>query len=67
MSLALQAHLLGLSAHAMGGFDEERAYEVLDISEDDYEIFAAIAVGKPTQQAAASEERTLEKICRGDI
>ena len=61
MSLALQAHLLGMSAHAMGGFDEERAYKALGIAKKDYEIFAAIAVGRPTQQATASEERTVRK------
>ena len=61
MSLALQAHLDGLSAHAMGGFDEGRAYEVLGIVKNDYEIFAAIAVGKPTQKASNTEERTPRK------
>lgn len=58
MSLALQAHLDGLSAHAMGGFDEDRAYGVLGIAKEEYEIFAAIAIGKPTQQAVDSEDRT---------
>ena len=70
MALALQAQILGLNAHAMGGFDEERAYNELGINKNDYEIFAAIAVGKPTQQAVASEERTprksLEEISDGD-
>ena len=61
MSLALQAHLLGLSAHAMGGFDEDRAYEALNIPKQEYKIFAAIAVGKPTQEAISSEERTPRK------
>lgn len=61
MSLALQAHLIGLSAHAMGGFDENLAYEVLSVPKQEYEIFAAIAVGKPTQEAVTSEERTPRK------
>ena len=61
MALALQAYLYGLSAHAMGGFDEERAYGVLNISKDTYEIFAAIAVGRPIQKAADSEEQTSRK------
>lgn len=61
MALALQAHLIGLSAHAMGGFDEERAYSVLNVKKDEYEIFAAIAVGMPTQQANETEERTPRK------
>ena len=61
MALALQAYLMGLSAHAMGGFNEEQAYSVLDIARDEYEIFAAVAVGKPTQKAKETEERTSRK------
>ena len=61
MSFALQAHLRGLNAHAMGGFDEERAYDVLGIPKDAYELFAAIAVGKPTPEAEIMEERTSRK------
>ncbi len=71
MALALQAHLIGLNAHAMGGFNEEQAYEVLGIKKNEYEIFAAIAVGKPTQQASEAEERTprkpLTEITEGDV
>ena len=61
MALALQAHLIGLNAHAMGGFDEERAYSELGVDKKEYEIFAAIAVGKPTQEANEAEERTPRK------
>lgn len=61
MSLALQAHTDGLSAHAMGGFNEQEAYAVLGISPDDYEILVAIAVGKPVAEAVTSEERTQRK------
>lgn len=58
MSFALQAAHLGLSAHAMGGFDLERSYEVLGIDRATHETVAAIAVGTPTKEAQASEERT---------
>jgi nitroreductase len=46
MSLALQARRLGLYAHAMAGFSLKKAYEVLGVSEEDYLIMAAIAVGR---------------------
>jgi nitroreductase len=46
MSLALQARRLGLYAHGMAGFSQENAYELLRVSPDDYEIIAAIAVGR---------------------
>jgi nitroreductase len=46
MSLALQARRLGLYAHAMAGFNLEKAYEVLGVSKEEYNIIAAIAVGR---------------------
>jgi nitroreductase len=46
MSLALQARKLGLYAHAMAGFHLEKSYEVLGLPEEDYEVIAAIAVGR---------------------
>lgn len=58
MSLALQAHHLGLSAHAMGGFSVESSYAVLGVDQSHYEVLAAIAVGTPTEDARANEERT---------
>jgi nitroreductase len=45
-SLALQARRLGLYAHAMAGFSLKKAYEVLGVSEEEYLIMAAIAVGR---------------------
>ncbi len=47
MSLALQAKQMGWITHAMAGFHLERAYEVLKVSPEKYEIYCAIAVGKP--------------------
>ena len=46
VSLALQARRMGLYAHAMAGFNLEKAYEVLGVSKDEYLIMAAIAVGR---------------------
>ena len=46
MSLALQARKLGLYAHAMAGFHLEKSYEVLGVPKDNYEVIAAIAVGR---------------------
>ena len=46
MSLALQARRMGLFAHAMAGFDMEAAHAATGLRADEYEIMAAIAVGK---------------------
>jgi len=46
MSIALQAHNLGLVAHAMGGIHPDRAFDVLGVPSDEYECLCAIAVGR---------------------
>lgn len=43
-TLALQAHLLGLSTRAAGGFDRAKAREVLDIPAE-VELHAVVALG----------------------
>ncbi|QGQ96355.1 nitroreductase [Paenibacillus psychroresistens] len=42
--LALQATLLGLVTHAVGGFDRDKARELLQVP-DDFEIHAIITIG----------------------
>ena len=56
VSLALQARSMGLYAHGMAGFSRERAYELLGVSEADYEAMAAIAVGQYGDRDALPEE-----------
>ena len=46
MALALQAHKLGLAAHAMGGFDAEKACQVANIDPNEFTAMCVIAVGK---------------------
>ena len=53
MSLSLQARRLGLYAHAMAGFSMKKAYEVLGVSEKDYLIMAAVAVGRQLEARPA--------------
>jgi nitroreductase len=45
-SLAFQAGKSGLYAHAMAGFNREKAYDILGLPRDKYTIHAAIAVGR---------------------
>lgn len=56
MSLALQAHALGLAVHFMGGFDAQRALEELHVPAGEYEAMAAFALGRPGDAGALSEE-----------
>lgn len=53
--LALQAHRIGWAAHGMAGFDLPRSYEVLGIDEAQFEVEAAIAVGRPTDKEILDE------------
>lgn len=46
MSLALQASMLGLYAHGMGGFDLDAAYRTLDLNREKIDIHAAAAIGR---------------------
>ncbi len=46
MSLALQARKLGLYTHAMGGFHQDQAYEVLGVPADRFEAVCAVAIGR---------------------
>lgn len=46
MALALQARRRGLYAHAMAGFSVERAADILQVSLEEFDIMAAIAVGR---------------------
>lgn len=56
MSLALQARRLGLYAHAMAGFNQKKAYEVLGAAEEDYHIMAAVAVGRMGEASELPED-----------
>jgi nitroreductase len=53
--LALQASRIGWGAHGMAGFDVAKSYESLGVSEADYQVEAAIAVGRPTDPAVLDE------------
>jgi len=55
VSLAFQARRLGLHAHAMAGFSVERALEILALDAAEYEVMAAVAVGRRTEPDNLSE------------
>lgn len=55
MSLALQARKLGLHAHAMAGFSRQQAFNLLGVSPEEYDIMAAVAVGRRDDPAVLPE------------
>lgn len=60
MSLALQAHSLGLVAHAMAGIDYDKAPTVLNLN-DNLKLEAAVAIGYQGDPASLPESlRTRE-------
>lgn len=65
MALALQAQLLGLNAHAMGGFDADAAFKKLGaphgITPETHHVHVAIAVGKSVPNAEKPEAPTERK------
>jgi nitroreductase len=56
MSLAMQAAMMGLFTHAMGGIDKDAAYEQLGVSEDEYTVICAFVVGHHGDVRALDEE-----------
>lgn len=58
--LALQAAALGLAAHQMGGFNQEKAREALGIPAD-YAIGSVIALGYQDEPSALEDEKHLEQ------
>lgn len=53
--LALAASRAGWAAHGMAGFDLARSYEVLGVAEADYQVEAAIAVGRVADPSTLEE------------
>lgn len=56
MSLALQAHLSGLVAHAMGGFDKTALAKALAVPEG-IALFAVVAVGRQGDPAILTQDQ----------
>lgn len=56
MALALQARRLGLYAHAMAGFRVDQAAEILEIEQTEYDVMAAIAVGRRYERDVLPED-----------
>jgi nitroreductase len=56
MALALQARKLGLYAHAMAGFSQEKAYAALGADPGEFLIMAAVAVGRLGDPAGLPED-----------
>jgi len=59
MALALQARKLGLYAHAMAGFNPDKAYETLGVSREDTLVMTAIAVGRRGDASGLPEDLRL--------
>ncbi len=59
--LSLEAHRQGLLTHGMGGFDREKAKEVLNIS-DEYVVEAVIAIGYYDAEATLSERNEAREV-----
>lgn len=53
-SMAIQATMLGLFTHAMGGFDRNQARQMLNIP-DHFELHAVIALGYPGDKSILPE------------
>ncbi len=65
MALTLQANMLGLHTHAMGGYDPDKAFTVTNMDPDKYDVVCAIAVGKidkTSNRESQSSRKSLDEI-----
>jgi nitroreductase len=76
-NLALQATAMGLVAHGMMGFDDDKARVVLKVP-DDYAVAAMIALGRPgdpgdlppelrSKESPSDRRPVQESICEGEF
>jgi nitroreductase len=56
ISIAIQAAEMGLQVHQMGGFDKEKAIELLQLDKENFEPVTMIAVGFQADEKTFSEE-----------
>lgn len=56
MSLALEARKLGLYTHAMAGFSADHVYDRLKIPRENFDVWAAIAIGWMGDPAALPDD-----------
>jgi len=63
--LALQVHKLGWAAHGMAGFDHSRAHAATGLPEADFQIHAAIAIGRPADPGVLPEPYRSREIPSG--
>jgi nitroreductase len=56
MSLAVQACMMGLVTHAMGGIVLDQAHEKLGLSPAEYDVICAIAVGRAGDKSLLPED-----------
>jgi nitroreductase len=57
MALTLQANMLGLHTHAMGGFDAEKAFAVTGMDPEQYNVICAVAIGKIGDANSLTEDQ----------
>jgi len=72
--MALQASMLGLGTHFMGGFDRALAYQAFGVDEAEFQAQAAFVIGQPgpadalpdgyAQKEAPSERRDLADVAQ---
>jgi nitroreductase len=63
--LALQARSMGWAAHGMSGFTPPAAYKAMGVSQADYRVEAAIAVGRPADKQVLPEALQAREVPSG--
>lgn len=68
MSIALQANILGIDAHAMAGFNPKKAIKAAKLNPEKYQAMAAIALGyRADADEAPNDRKELSSLFSGDL
>ncbi|MDA1296701.1 MAG: nitroreductase family protein [Chloroflexi bacterium] len=56
MSIAIQAHKMGLYTHAMGGINIDDVHDTLSLPRDEFDVIAGLAIGRLGEASTLPED-----------
>ncbi|KAI2808336.1 hypothetical protein BLOT_006278 [Blomia tropicalis] len=61
-AMALEGTARGLVMHAMGGYDEQKIREIIELDSDDYQVEAMVSIGNPTDETVSESTTSRHEI-----
>lgn len=61
-AMALEGTARGLVMHAIGGYDEQKIREIIELDSDDYQVEAMVSIGNPTDETISESTTSRHEI-----